>query len=82
MYFQILERDLKRRRTMNVILLIFIMLAVTFIASSVNNMVSVMTTLDSYLEKANVPEYCFSTMDGRSQCPDVFRERVRGGRGG
>lgn len=64
MYFQILERDLKRRKTMNVILLIFIMLAVTFIASSVNNMVSVMTTLDSYLEKANVPEYCFSTMDG------------------
>lgn len=65
MYFQILERDLKRKKTMNVILLIFILLAVTFIASSVNNMVSVVTTLDSYLEKANIPEYCFSTMDGR-----------------
>ncbi len=65
MYFQILERDLKRKKTMNVILLIFILLAVTFIASSVNNMVSVMTTLDSYLEKANIPEYCFSTIDGR-----------------
>lgn len=75
MYFQILERDLKRRKTMNVILLIFIMLAVTFIASSVNNMVSVMTTLDSYLEKANVPEYCFSTMDGREV--ERFRKFAR-----
>lgn len=63
MYFQILQRDLKRKKTMNVILLIFIMMAVTFIASSVNNMISVMTTLDSYLEKANVADYCFSTTD-------------------
>lgn len=72
MYFQILKRDLKRKRTMNAILLIFILLAVTFIASSVNNMVSVMTALDSYLEKAEIPDYCFAATDGREV--DRFRK--------
>lgn len=42
---------------MNLILFIFIILASTFIASSVNNMVSVMTALDNYFEKAEVPDY-------------------------
>lgn len=42
---------------MNLILFIFIILASTFIASSANNMVSVMTALDNYFEKAEVPDY-------------------------
>lgn len=42
---------------MNVILLIFIILASTFIASSGNSMVSVLTALDTYFEKAEVPDY-------------------------
>lgn len=63
MYLQILKKDLKRKKTMNMILLVFIILAATFIASSVNNMISVMTALDTYFEKAGVPGYWFSTMD-------------------
>ncbi len=57
MYLQILKKDLKRKRTMNLILFLFIILAATFIAGSVNNMVSVMTALDTFFEKANVPDY-------------------------
>jgi len=62
MYLQILKKDLKRKKTMNVILLIFVILATTFIASSANNMVSVITALDSFFEKAEVPDYwiCFT----------------------
>lgn len=56
MYLQILKKDLKRKKTMNLILLIFIILAATFIASSANNMVTVTTALDSYFEKAEVPD--------------------------
>lgn len=57
MYLRILKKDLKRKKTMNVILLIFIILAATFIASSVNNMVTVTTALDGYFERAEVPDY-------------------------
>lgn len=46
---------------MNLILFIFIILASTFIASSANNMVSVMTALDNYFEKAEVPDYWIVT---------------------
>ena len=63
MYLQILKKDLKRKKTMNVILFIFITLAATFIASSANNMISVMTALDDYMEMAEVPDYWFNTVE-------------------
>ncbi len=57
MFFRILKKDLKRKKTMNIILLIFIILAATFVASSANNMVSVMNAVDGYFDKANVPDF-------------------------
>jgi len=63
MYLRILKRDLKRKRTMNVILLLFIMLASMFVASSVNNIISVTTALDDYLEMADAPDYFGATMN-------------------
>lgn len=63
MYLQILKKDLKRKKTMNFILFIFITLAATFIASSANNMISVMTALDSYMEMAEAPDYWFATVE-------------------
>lgn len=48
---------------MNIILFIFIVLAATFIAGSVNNMVTVVTALDSYLDRAEVPDYLFALND-------------------
>ena len=63
MYLRILKRDLKRKRTMNVILLLFITLATLFVASSVNNIISVTTALDNYFEMANAPDYLGATMN-------------------
>lgn len=57
MYLNILKKDLKRRKTMNIILLIFIVLAVVFIASSVRNLATVMTAMDDYIEKSGIPDY-------------------------
>lgn len=57
MVLNILKKDIKRKKTMNIILLIFIILASTFISSSVNNLVKISSTLDSYLEKAGVSDY-------------------------
>lgn len=64
MYFRILKRDLKRKKTMNVILFLFIIFATTFIASSVNNILSISTAMDSYFEKAEVPDYWICAIAG------------------
>lgn len=61
MYLRILKNDLRRKRTMNAIMLIFIIIASAFIASSANNLVTVATALDEYFEMAEVPDYWFVT---------------------
>lgn len=41
-------------------------MAATFIASSANNLFTISTALDSYFEKANVPDYWFATSDEKA----------------
>ncbi len=65
MYLQILKKDLKRKKTMNLILFIFIVLAATFIAGSANNMVTVINALDVFFEKAQVPDHMVSFVDAQ-----------------
>lgn len=72
MYLRMLKKDLKRKKTMNIILLVFIILATTFIASGANNVVSVMTALDSYFEKAEVPDYWIG-MNDHKECEKFER---------
>ena len=62
MYLNILKKDLKRKKAMNIILLVFMILATMFVSSSVNNIISVTTALDNYFEMANVPDYVAATM--------------------
>ena len=57
MYLQILKKDLKRKRAMNAILLVFIILASMFMSSGVSNIITVTTALDRYFEMADVPDY-------------------------
>ncbi len=57
MYLNILKKDLKRKKAMNIILLLFIILATMFVSSSVNNIINVTTALDNYFEMANAPDY-------------------------
>lgn len=61
MYLNILKKDLKRKKTMNIIVLLFIVLATMFVASSANNIVNVTTALDDYFEMANMPDYILTT---------------------
>ena len=42
---------------MNIILLLFVILATMFASSSVNNIITVMGGLDNYFEKANVSDH-------------------------
>ncbi|QAA32259.1 ABC transporter permease [Clostridium manihotivorum] len=63
MFFRILKKDLKRKKTMNIILLIFIILVTTFLASSVNNLIAVLQSVDYFMDKAKAPDYVISAID-------------------
>ena len=62
MFLRILKKDLKRKKTMNIILFLFIVLATMFVASGINNVVTVMNGTDYYLDKAGVEDYIVITM--------------------
>ena len=70
MFWRILKKDLKRKRAMNVILLVFIILASMFMSSGVSNIITVTTALDSYFEMADVPDY-FAMSENKSGHKDI-----------
>lgn len=51
MYFRILKKDFSRKKAMNIIVLLFIILATMFVSSSVNNIITVISALDSFLKR-------------------------------
>ena len=63
MYLNILKKDLKRKKTMNVILLIFVILSAMFMSSSVNNILAVTNGLDFFFEKADMADYYVLALD-------------------
>lgn len=64
MNLNILKKDLKHKKSMNLILLIFIFLATTLIAGSINNLIVGINGIDSFMEKAGISDYIFVTMGG------------------
>lgn len=63
MFFRILGRDLKRKKIMNTILLLFVILSTMFASSSVNNMVSVYGGIDYFFEKAGMSDFVILTLN-------------------
>ena len=66
MILRLITKDLRRKKTMNVILFLFILLATLFITSSVSNMIIILEGTDYYFEQANLPEYMVVTLDDGS----------------
>lgn len=67
MFGRILRKDLKRKRAMNVILLLFIILATMFLAGSVDNLMAVNGAIDHFMEISKVPDFlAIATTDGRN----------------
>lgn len=56
MNLRILKNDMKRRKSVNIILFVFITIATVFLASSINNMLVVTSAVDYYMNYANVPD--------------------------
>lgn len=57
MFYRILKKDLRRKRTMNLILCLFVILATMFLASSVSNLKAVFGAVDYFMEISKVPDY-------------------------
>lgn len=64
MYFNILKKDFKRKKTMNCILLMFTILAAMFVSSGVSNVITVMNGTDYYLDKAGIGDFVVITQNG------------------
>ena len=57
MFGRILRKDLKRNKTMNIILFIFVIIASVFFASGIYNFASVINGTDYMFEKAGIGDY-------------------------
>lgn len=74
MYLNILKRDLKRKKTMNIILLLFTILASIFVASGLSNVVTIMNGTDYFLDKAGIGDYVVITQNGNGGVLDLLKE--------
>jgi putative ABC transport system permease protein len=63
MFFRILKKDLKRKKSMNIILLIFVVLATIFLASSINNLIEISESVNYFMDKSKTPDYIISAHD-------------------
>ena len=72
MWLRILKKDLKRKKTMNVILLLFVVICSMFAAASVNNIITVTGGIDSYLDKAGMSDY-FVAVNGKENFEEADR---------
>ena len=76
MYLNILKKDLKRKKAMNIILLVFIILATMFVASGLNNVFTVINGTDYYLDKAEIGDFVVITMgdDSRGHADGILEK--------
>lgn len=70
MFFRILKNELKRKRTMNIVLFLFITMATMFLASSVSNLLTVTGAVDYFIEISNVPD-CFAIALGEAETDSI-----------
>ena len=64
MNIRILKKDLKRKKSINLILLLFIFLSATFIASSLNNFSVIQNGVDEFIEQSELADFLILTMGG------------------
>ncbi|MDE5819368.1 MAG: ABC transporter permease [Lachnospiraceae bacterium] len=62
MFWRILKKDLKRKKTMNIILLLFVILCSMFAAAAVNNIIAVTGGIEHYFNAADVPDVSVTMM--------------------
>lgn len=61
MNWRILKRDFKRKKSVNVILMVLVVLATTFIAGGVKNFVTVTNAIDKFIAESELADYTLIT---------------------
>lgn len=56
MFLRILRKDLGRKKTMNIILLLFVIMCSMFASASISNIVAIYAGIDGYFDKAGLPD--------------------------
>lgn len=64
MTFRILKKNLSRKKSINLILLLFIFLSVTFIAGSLNNFSIIQSGIDNFTEQSGLADFHIMTIEG------------------
>lgn len=62
MFIQILKKDLKRKKGMNLILFLLLILSSIFLAGGINNLLLTMNAIDYFFEKSNVSDFYAMTI--------------------
>lgn len=70
MFIRIIKKSLKDKPIMNLVVFLFIILASSFLASSINSLSVVTNSITRYLDLSNVPELVFLTSDKTSEISD------------
>lgn len=60
MFTRILRKDLKRKKGVNFILFLFIVIATVFLSASINNMLSVSNAMTYFMDRAKMPDMILS----------------------
>lgn len=76
MLFRMLIKNLKQKKSMNIILLLFVILAAAFIATSVSDMVAVMNGTDYFFEQSGLDDYVIVTFRGDKNADASNDEKV------
>lgn len=61
MFIQILKKDLKRKKGMNLILFLLLIISSIFLAGGVNNLLLTMNAIDYFFKEANVSDFYIMT---------------------
>lgn len=69
MLLHILKKDLKRKRAVNVVLLLFITMAAAFLASSVSNLITITGAVDRLLDMAKTPDFLTIVLSEEEETP-------------
>ena len=77
MFWSILKKDLKRKKSINIILLLFIVLATTFLGSSISNVILIKGATKYYLDKARQPDLIITANNTTKESDDKMNSWLK-----
>ena len=77
MNFKVLKKDLKKKKSINIIIVIFVFMATLFISSSVNYLIVSVKGIDDFVKAAELPDYLiFSIGQMKAEISDVDKRGI------